>query len=412
MILKIKWVVSRLFSLIIECLLSIFIKRDGNFYLFGSKPNIGKDVFLNHSKYFFLYMQQFKNIKTVWLCDDDEMLNIFHSNNFNNVYKRNSLKGIYSILKAKYWFCDFSANQITQFNSSRSKSVVINFFHGSGGIKKFGYDAIETRANKKSVDNTGYVERNSFQDKIYKLFKKKDNYYPINCSYEGELRKSAYGAKDYQNVITGSPRLDVLYNDIDYAEMFTENDFNAIKNFKKENKKILVYVPTYRETGKNISEWLKEQELQDLLERNNTILVCKLHPFDANSLKFNKFNNVYKMDSTSDIYPILKYTDGMITDYSSIYFDYLHLDKPIVYHIPDIEEFTTQCRGFYKPYESITAGIYSKNNMELFQAIEDVINGIDAYREARKKLLNEIFVYQDGNNCKRVLEFIRGLEDD
>ncbi len=407
---KIIWMLKRLFSLVLELIFGIFIKRDENFYLFGSKPNIGKDVFLNHSKYFFLYMQKFKDIKTVWLCDDEDMIQVFHENGFNNVYKRNSLKGLYSTLKAKYWFCDFSANQISKFNSSISTSIVINFFHGSGGIKKIGYDAVETRGNKSSVDNTGYVVKDSYQDKIYKMLKKRDDYYLVNCSYEAEIRKSGYGAKDKQNIITGSPRIDVLYKDIPYAEMFTEKDYESIKAFKNENKKILVYVPTYRETGKDISTWLKDKRLQEFLEQNNTILVCKLHPFDANSLKSNKFKNIYKMENTSDIYPILKYTDGMITDYSSIYFDYLHLNKPIIYHIPDIDEFTTQCRGFYRPYETITAGIYTKNDTELFNAMNDVINGIDKYKEQRKQLLDEIFVYQDGDNCKRVLEFIEGLK--
>ena len=82
---KIKWVLKRLFSIILQLILGIFIKRDKNFYLFGAKPNIGKDVFLNHSKYFFLYMQQFKDIKTVWLCDDKDMIQTFHKNGFNNV---------------------------------------------------------------------------------------------------------------------------------------------------------------------------------------------------------------------------------------------------------------------------------------------------------------------------------------
>ena len=406
---KIKWLIKWVSSLILEFILSIFIKRDDKFYLFGSKPNIGKDVFLNHSKYFFLYMQQFKDIKTVWLCDDEEMIKTFHKNGFNNVYKRNSLKGFYSVLKAKYWFCDFTANQISQFNSSISKSVVINFLHGTG-IKKNGYDAIETRGNQIGVDNSGYVVKDSLQDKIYNLFKKSNDYYPVNCSYKAEIRKSAYGATDDQNIILGAPRIDVLYKDIPFAEMFTEKDYEAIKNYKNENKKILVYVPTFRETGKDVSTWLKNEKLQQFLEENNTILACKLHPFDANSLKDNTFKNVYKMENTSDIYPILKYTDGMITDYSSIYLDYLHLDKPIIYHIPDIEEFTTKCRGFYRPFETISAGIYTKNEMELYNAMNDVINGIDNYKEQRKRLFDNMFVYHDGNNCERVFEFIKTLE--
>ena len=130
----------------------------------------------------------------------------------------------------------------------------------------------------------------------------------------------------------------------------------------------------------------------------------------AAALNFELPYTIYKMDSNSDIYPILKYSDGLITDYSSIYFDYLLLDKPILYYIPDIEEYESQDRGFYEPYENLTAGIYAKTEDELLKGLTDIINGVDNYKEKRKALRDRMFVYQDGNNCKRNLKFIKGLE--
>ena len=86
------------------------------------------------------------------------------------------------------------------------------------------------------------------------------------------------------------------------------------------------------------------------------------------------------------------------------------MDKPILYFIPDLSEYTRQCRGFYEPYENLTAGIYAKTEDELLKGLTDIINGIDNYKEKRKTLRDRMFVFQDGNNCQRNVEFIRGLE--
>ena len=116
------------------------------------------------------------------------------------------------------------------------------------------------------------------------------------------------------------------------------------------------------------------------------------------------------MDSNADIYPVLKYSDALITDYSSIYFDYLLLDKPIIYYPIDLEEYQKKCRGFYRPYEELTAGVKAYNEQELINAIQDVINGVDDYKEERKVLRDKIFKYQDGRNCERVVEWIKNLD--
>ena len=188
-----------------------------------------------------------------------------------------------------------------------------------------------------------------------------------------------------------------------------EEDFEKIKQFKLEGYKLFFYTPTFRDTKKDVSAWLNDKQVHDYLKNNNIILVCKLHPHDINALKNIRSNNIYKMDNISDIYPVLKYSDVLITDYSSIYFDYLLLNKPIIYFIPDIEEYTNQCRGFYRPYKTLTAGVYAKNEDELLIAMQDAVNGIDNNKEKRKLLKDEMFIYQDGNNCQRIIEFIEGL---
>ena len=100
-----------------------------------------KDFFFHNTKYLFLYLQKQKQFNTVWLCDDKSMLREFHARGIKNAYSRHSLKGIISILRAKYWICDITPNQISRFNCSISNFIAINLWHGAGGLKKVGYDA-------------------------------------------------------------------------------------------------------------------------------------------------------------------------------------------------------------------------------------------------------------------------------
>ena len=382
---------------IIGFLLSLLFPRNKKYIVVGCNIN-NLNIFMHNTKYLFLHLNNTKSeYKCVWLTDDKNIINKLQSNGYMNVYKRTSLKGIWYALRAKYWFYDYSPSSVANKCLCHG-ATLINLWHGTGSLKKCGLD-----------DNNNGIKKDSWQGKIYQLFKVKDSFYNVDSEHEGIYRKKAFLAKDNQIIINGSPRLDVLYNDFNNAEMFMENDFNNIKSLKEKGKRLFFYVPTFRETKEDISTWLKSDKLENLLKTNNAVLVCKLHPFDVNSLNFKLSQEFYKMNSDSDLYVVLKYMDAMISDYSSVYFDFLLLDRPIIYYIPDLEEYQKKCRGFYEPYETLTAGIKAKSENELITAMQNIINGIDNYKEDRARLRNQTFKYQDGNNCARVVEWIKSL---
>ena len=404
---QIKFFIKNLTRKILEILISIFTIRSHKIILMALRtPNVEiikrtRDYFMHNTKYLSLYLnsQKQKDFKFVYLCDDEKMINLFKSIGFKKVFKRKSFKGIYYSLKAKYWLYDdgkFGVN--TPLLSSGA--ICVNLWHGVP-LKKIGND-IGVGINKKSLPKLQYL--------IWDLLRDKDSYYNVNSEYEQACYESAFLTDKEKIKILGSPRLDVLLHDIPNAELFMEEDFNNIKNFKAQGKKIFIYMPTFRDTGKDISGWLKSDKLKEFLHNNNIVLVCKLHFADKNSLDFELSEDFYKMDSDSDVYSILKYTDALITDYSSVYFDYLLLDKPILYYVPDLEEYQEKCRGFYRPYEELTAGIKTYNEDELINAMQNVVNGVDNYKGQREKLRDKMFKYQDGKNCERVVEWIKSLD--
>jgi CDP-glycerol glycerophosphotransferase (TagB/SpsB family) len=137
--------------------------------------------------------------------------------------------------------------------------------------------------------------------------------------------------------------------------------------------------------------------------------MLKLHPNSLKLYKFerNEFSNIYIFKENVDIYPILPLTDCLITDYSSIFFDYMLLEKEIVFYIPDFDKYRNSLRGFYFDYEQITIG-------EKFYQLNDLIkylrknnkNKIDYVKY--KKIKN---IFWDENICKsgsskRICDFI------
>lgn len=391
-----EWLLRKCFGFF----LGLFIWRDKNIILLGNKTvqlfksSKRTDAFLHNTKYLFLYADN-TNLKSVYLCDDDNMISKLNENGLKNIYKRYSLKGIYYSLRAKYWFTDHTVDTLTNTLFSHNAKI-INLWHGIP-LKKIQND-----------DPKMHHDMTKFLSKIRYFLMLKDDYYVVNSEYEQECYHTAFiKPKEYIKIL-GSPRLDVLLNDIENSDLFMEEDFKNIKNFKEQGKKVLIYMPTWRDSGQDISGWLKSEKLKKFLKDNNSVLVCKLHPADKNSLNFDLGEEFYKMDKKSDIYPVLKYSDVLITDYSSVYFDYLLLDKPIIYYPTDLQEYE-QTRGFYRPYEELTAGVKAYREEELINSIQDTINGIDNYKEQRKNLRDKMFVYQDGKNCERITEWIKGL---
>ena len=158
-----------------------------------------------------------------------------------------------------------------------------------------------------------------------------------------------------------------------------------------------------------LSEFKCLKEFDEYLKSNGVFLVVKVHPLA-------KFKNIVDLQNiriltNEDIvskgvklYEFVKDFDALVTDYSSIYFDYMLLDRPIGFTLDDYETYADK-RGFvvdnvldFMPGHHL----YTVSDMENF--INDVVKGKDVYKSERQALLPKVCNYSDGNNCKRLAE--------
>ena len=143
--------------------------------------------------------------------------------------------------------------------------------------------------------------------------------------------------------------------------------------------------------------------------KNKIVFVFKYHTktWQDHTYDLSGMSNIIEYQKNSDIYPLLGKCDAMITDYSSIFVDYLLLDRPVIFFPFDHDHYINSERALQFDYKEVTPGkkcfTYDELESELNKT---VVKGKDEYRKERKKVLKKFFDTADGNSCDRILEYI------
>ena len=213
----------------------------------------------------------------------------------------------------------------------------------------------------------------------------------------------------------GFPRCDQFF--------MNKEQFKELEGYDK----VILWMPTYRKhVGgigykssliygvPSINSKKELLDLNKLLGKYNALLIIKLHPaedvsvldkMDLNNILFTK--NEILDNNKKNIYELASLTDALITDYSSIYFDYLLCDKPIGMAIEDIEEFRKNFPLYFNDFEEELPGEYIYNYDDLEKFIVNVCNGKDIKKEVRNKKRSIYVKYNDGNTSKRIIDELK-----
>lgn len=250
----------------------------------------------------------------------------------------------------------------------------------------------------------------------------KVDYILIPSKFTEEIQKNQYRPKKGTKMISlGFPIHDKILQDCN-------SQLNKIINENKYKKKI-IWMPTFRKGGgfrRNdsniefplgiplITNQEEYVELDNLLQKENILLIIKFHPMqDEDTIKIKESNNIKLITNdvmkkyNIDTYELIKETDALISDYSSIAYDYLMLNKPLAYIFSDLEEYKNGL--ITKEPKKFIAGPIIMNCLDMKQFILEVSNNIDSYEMDRINLWHKIYEFDDGNNCKRLAQHM-GLE--
>ncbi|WP_160722735.1 CDP-glycerol glycerophosphotransferase family protein [Bacillus sp. USDA818B3_A] len=317
-------------------------------------------------------------------------------------YKKNSLTAMYYAITAKYAFFSHSHTDISNLNIF-GKCITVQLWHGIP-LKRIGDDAI------------GYQS----QEGLFSQFKKKnmDNYrYYISSSQENaDKLLSAFQSFNITRdkiLSIGQPRNDFLIEQKDQSYRYKKKLYDLLPEIK--DKTIITYMPTFRDaTGKNFSFQLltgKDQErLEGVLKKHNAVIVEKNHYAESGAVQGQAAvsPNILSISKLPfDSQELLLATDVLVTDYSSCYFDFLLLDRPIIHYAFDYQSYGSVDRGFYYDLEKVCGGSLVMTEEDLVASLEENLTSPDLHKADRTKviefLLNDETGISNEELYKRVL---------
>ena len=202
--------------------------------------------------------------------------------------------------------------------------------------------------------------------------------------------------------ITGLPRNDSL---LASAENITLPAI--VTSALKDQRQIFFYLPTFRDSGRAFAN-VQWSQLDEMLERRNACLLIKFHPVDQTQLRV-AARNVHALDRSVDVYRILPHTAALISDYSSVIWDYLLLQRPVILFVPDLDDFAATSRSLNFDVRELAIGPICQNFEQLTEAIGQCCSEQQADSEAavmRVRALARFHEYADTESCRRVLEEI------
>ena len=268
------------------------------------------------------------------------------------------------------------------------KSVkVVQLWHGTGTIKKFGQSVNE--------GELGELEKAADQTITHLI---------VNGKATREIYKEAFGVEDSNVYELGLPRTDILFHE-ESCNQLKQEFYGKYPELK--GKRLVLYAPTFRDqevTNPKLAFDL-EALVQSLPE--DMYLGLKLHPFVARSftgieLPKQLKDKVYDLSFETDTNQLLIVADILITDYSSIIFEYCVLRKPMLFYAYDYDEFKQHQRGFYEDYESFVPGDIVYTQKELMERLNT-----DCYDLSRiDEFIQEQYRYLDGRATERLLKVV------
>ena len=202
------------------------------------------------------------------------------------------------------------------------------------------------------------------------------------------IYQSAFRRKRDQIICLGQPRSDIFFDKHRQEKYFP-------------GKKIILYCPTHRNEGAEpieLSKIFDLVRLEEFLAENDYYFVVKKHFYHRNEVE-NLDGYPHIIDITSeamDIQKLIMETCVLITDYSSIYIDYLLLDSPLLFYCYDYEHYLEKDREMYFEYEDVTPGIKAKNFDELLIQLKSVIENGDLYGKEERDRVKNMFYCKDG----------------
>ncbi|MCF7566774.1 CDP-glycerol glycerophosphotransferase family protein [Sabulilitoribacter arenilitoris] len=367
--------------------ISIFFPKRKDLAVIGS--SLGRH-FADNSKYYYIdyYSKERNDLNLVWVSKNRNVVKELNSKGLPAEFLYSYI-GIYITLRASKAYISHQLGDINGALIGGSK--IIQLWHGMP-LRKIGYGGDWTDKGlsgkiklfiSKWLPYAYYMKCDVLMAPCKKA---KDNYVePFSKSFRNNKIKDNIVLSQQPRTFCFDDTFKLYKNFFPEAEMLLE--------LRNTYKNIISWLPTQRKQfNKTIIDIIKDsgldlEKMNAFCKNSNSLFVIKVHFLDFNLLNdiTQEFKNIL-IYPYSDPYPLLKFTNVLITDYSSVFFDFLLLNRPIIFMCHDLEEYADKVE-FYYDFEGLDIGTICKSWKNTLKVMSNILENKDDFVEKRKQKL-------------------------
>ncbi len=314
----------------------------------------------DNPKAFFEYVNKHHSDKqkAIWITKNNDVIETIKENGYL-AYHETSLLGLWNQFRASKAIVCQSLHDDVFSPAVGKKTEVVQLWHGIP-LKKIMYDAFDTNKNNKNIFGR-------LIDHLSPYNEHRNDIIVATSPLTQKLLAKAFRAKPSQVLTCGFPRNDVFFEDADNSD---KTQFKCI------------YMPTFRGGISSECDLFERygfdfNTMEEQLTKHNIQLTLRMHPVNkppTQIVEQIKKSTVIKLDESNDIYQSINQYDCLITDYSSVYIDFLLSNKPIVFAPFDLEEYKKRERSLYFVFEEVTLNPYCYTWNEIVERLVSLKN--------------------------------------
>lgn len=363
----------------------IFISFHGKGY--SDNPKAIHEYIISHP--------EFKDYKLIYAIKHHKKKHIDIPGN-TKIIEYFSLSYFFYLARSKYWIVNC---KLPKYIVKKKKQIYLQTWHGTP-LKKLAHDI-------DVGDETTFYRSNMTYDqmtKSYDIDVKKYTYMISPSKFTTEVFQTSFRINKERLIETGYPRNDILSNYTHKDVLKTKEKFHLPKN-----KKIILYAPTWRDNSFVLAGYTFKLEVNFKLWKeilgDEYIILFKPHYLIINDFDLTDVEDfVYFIDPSIDISKLYIISDILVTDYSSVFFDYAILKRPIYFYMYDLENYADNLRGFYL---DINKDLPSKPILDEHELLETIKR--NEFNKTQLDIFNARFNNrEDGQATKRVIDIVFG----
>ncbi|MBO3076813.1 bifunctional glycosyltransferase family 2 protein/CDP-glycerol:glycerophosphate glycerophosphotransferase [Mammaliicoccus vitulinus] len=380
------------------------LKNRSKYYLTDKEDNVDSNTVVfesfggkNYSdspKYIYEYMQKhYPTLNYIWVFTKPEQ-NIITGN--ASKVKKGSKEYYEAYSKAKFWV---SNARLPQYLNKKDNQIYIQTWHGT---------PLKRLANDMKVVRMPSTTTASYKKNFYEETSRWDYLVSPN-RYSSNIFKTAFWMDEERMWEIGYPRNDVLIN--------RQNDVEYLEQIKKDlnlphDKKVIMYAPTWRDDefvkkGKYLFDLKINLENLHKELGDEYIILLRMHYLISNALDLNGYEDfAIDVSNYSDISELYLITDALITDYSSVMFDFGILKRPQFFFAYDIEKYDKGLRGFYMNYKNDLPGEIITDEFKLAEELKKIDEHKVKYSDKIEQFYNKFCSLEKGQSSKFIGDFI------